>query len=469
MACEASRENHLSKSNLKNTDCTSVHAGTDHVAKNARPQTNPDPRGLKTDFSKQESKDNFAVLRENPQTQDGTTHSVQSLLAPPVLVACGSTSIVNAVSNKTDGSKTLVSPVTCLTSLTSFTGQRCSESEAKPVRETAVSNASLLKRKLPNGFDSPIAIKRGLVKQTLGMRLPTKSLGSIRDRSFVVKTSTSPKVPARERCPANGNNQENTKPNSIGPRSLCKSSNVADFKSKTPRLVDRTNLLSNRTLDVLTDARASETSNVKNVEKSSGVRQQNGTNLAEKMDHENSMKVVDPAQGVFKTPKPVSSARRERLSVGSVRHSSLNTKATVTPRNVKNPSVTPLSVGGRVTVTPKNVRSPCVTPLSISGNVTPVLRFNGGSVTPPFCDCGRRARRLTVGKPGPNQGRVFYACSVRNNRSSFGKSPVKKGKKNCKFFCWEPKGVQISPFQRTLQGTKVSEIKNVELSFIGKP
>lgn len=78
-----------------------------------------------------------------------------------------------------------------------------------------------------------------------------------------------------------------------------------------------------------------------------------------------------------------------------------------------------------------------VTPLK---NGTPLLRYNAGSVTPPLCDCGRRSRRLTVSKIGPNQGRVFYTCSVKKSRSSFGKSPlsVNKSKSGCKFFCWEP-------------------------------
>ena len=44
--------------------------------------------------------------------------------------------------------------------------------------------------------------------------------------------------------------------------------------------------------------------------------------------------------------------------------------------------------------------------------------------TSPLCKCGRRTKYCTVQKPGPNEGRSFYACP--------------KGKQSgCKYFAWE--------------------------------
>ncbi|KPP61506.1 ERI1 exoribonuclease 2-like [Scleropages formosus] len=51
---------------------------------------------------------------------------------------------------------------------------------------------------------------------------------------------------------------------------------------------------------------------------------------------------------------------------------------------------------------------------------------NNIKVTAPLCNCGRRAKRLTVAKGGPNHGRVFYSCPV-------GKTGNTKG---CGFFKW---------------------------------
>ncbi|XP_066516463.1 ERI1 exoribonuclease 2 [Hoplias malabaricus] len=53
-------------------------------------------------------------------------------------------------------------------------------------------------------------------------------------------------------------------------------------------------------------------------------------------------------------------------------------------------------------------------------------------VTAPLCECGRRAKRLTVCNGGPNQGRAFYTCPIR--RSS-GSGPAHRG--GCGFFKWE--------------------------------
>ncbi|XP_039767031.1 ERI1 exoribonuclease 2 isoform X2 [Ornithorhynchus anatinus] len=49
-------------------------------------------------------------------------------------------------------------------------------------------------------------------------------------------------------------------------------------------------------------------------------------------------------------------------------------------------------------------------------------------MTPPLCNCGRRAKRLVVSNNGPNRGRAFYSCPV-------GKS--KGNGKSCSYFKWE--------------------------------
>lgn len=68
----------------------------------------------------------------------------------------------------------------------------------------------------------------------------------------------------------------------------------------------------------------------------------------------------------------------------------------------------------------------------------PIVSFNGGGVTPPLCECGRRTRRRSVVNPGPNQGRAFFACSLNHGRRGLGSSVGnKKSKDGCNFFRWE--------------------------------
>ncbi|XP_056391714.1 ERI1 exoribonuclease 2 [Hyla sarda] len=50
-------------------------------------------------------------------------------------------------------------------------------------------------------------------------------------------------------------------------------------------------------------------------------------------------------------------------------------------------------------------------------------------ITAPMCQCGRRAKKLTVSNLGPNHGRVFYSCSVRKRNDENGKG--------CNYFKWE--------------------------------
>ncbi|KAL7979194.1 hypothetical protein Chor_015218 [Crotalus horridus] len=76
--------------------------------------------------------------------------------------------------------------------------------------------------------------------------------------------------------------------------------------------------------------------------------------------------------------------------------------------------------------------NPCsVSPalLSSSGNFNPTFRAaETGKMTPPLCECGRRARRLNVSNGGPNQGKGFYSCPVRK---------CERNTKGCNYFRWE--------------------------------
>ena len=70
-------------------------------------------------------------------------------------------------------------------------------------------------------------------------------------------------------------------------------------------------------------------------------------------------------------------------------------------------------------------------------------------VTSPLCGCGRRAKRLTVGNGGPNQGRAFFCCPVRRS------GPGLTHKKGCEFFKWESSvlaSVTPSVFKKTCRG-----------------
>ncbi|NWY76695.1 ERI2 exoribonuclease, partial [Erithacus rubecula] len=48
--------------------------------------------------------------------------------------------------------------------------------------------------------------------------------------------------------------------------------------------------------------------------------------------------------------------------------------------------------------------------------------------TPPLCNCGRRARKLSVSNAGPNHGRAFFCCPVGKQGGD---------KKGCGYFKWE--------------------------------
>ncbi|CAH1254648.1 ERI2 [Branchiostoma lanceolatum] len=48
-------------------------------------------------------------------------------------------------------------------------------------------------------------------------------------------------------------------------------------------------------------------------------------------------------------------------------------------------------------------------------------------ITPPFCTCGRRAKRRSVVNPGPNHGRQFWVCGTGRRDSA----------QSCNFFKWQ--------------------------------
>ncbi|XP_054126788.1 ERI1 exoribonuclease 2 [Melozone crissalis] len=58
----------------------------------------------------------------------------------------------------------------------------------------------------------------------------------------------------------------------------------------------------------------------------------------------------------------------------------------------------------------------------------PVRAVRNGKSTPPLCNCGRRAKKLSVSNAGPNHGRAFYCCPVGKQGGN---------KKSCGYFKWE--------------------------------
>ncbi|NXQ45241.1 ERI2 exoribonuclease, partial [Catharus fuscescens] len=71
--------------------------------------------------------------------------------------------------------------------------------------------------------------------------------------------------------------------------------------------------------------------------------------------------------------------------------------------------------------------SPAV--LNSTVNLNEAVRpVRNGKLTPPLCNCGRRAKRLSVSNAGPNQGRAFFCCPVGKQGGD---------KKSCGYFKWE--------------------------------
>ena len=71
--------------------------------------------------------------------------------------------------------------------------------------------------------------------------------------------------------------------------------------------------------------------------------------------------------------------------------------------------------------------------------------------TPPMCECGRRSNRKVVQTPGPNVGRVFFACPL--GRKGAGK------KSGCGFFKWEEQ-IQRTGMSPNLQNRGLTSCSN---------
>ncbi|XP_014746615.1 PREDICTED: ERI1 exoribonuclease 2 [Sturnus vulgaris] len=71
--------------------------------------------------------------------------------------------------------------------------------------------------------------------------------------------------------------------------------------------------------------------------------------------------------------------------------------------------------------------SPAVLKSAVNLNES-VRAMRSGKSTPPLCNCGRRAKKLSVSNAGPNQGRAFFCCPVGKQGGD---------KKSCGYFKWE--------------------------------
>lgn len=374
--------------------------------------------------------------------------TIQSLVSPLVSVAdCNNW-------QSTDGATTLVAPATILSHNIVKTNL------ANPILESSGTSRILQQdsRIWPNQYRSLSKIGQsafktaGFNKRTLGLTSSMKcpSPLNLAGQSSKVSALKRPfkgfnlapadvdKTPRLVDCtnlmtrkPANVHNGHSSSENTSLKRP-CKGSNLAaDMRNfKIPRLTDCTNLMSSKTFDATTTFMQCSKSGHKyeHCGKDSVTPKSTHSMIKSSLFKTPLNNCVKPSTKFSVTPLG-NATQSLCYNTGSV---TLTSKFGVTPVNKKTPSVC-YSAGG---VTPYSSKF-CVTPLS---NGTPLLRFNSGSVTPPLCDCGRRSRRLTVGKAGPNQGRVFYTCPVKNTRSSFGKSTASltKSKTGCKFFCWEP-------------------------------
>ena len=87
------------------------------------------------------------------------------------------------------------------------------------------------------------------------------------------------------------------------------------------------------------------------------------------------------------------------------------------------------------------------TPTPSSSSREPLMTLNGGKVTPPLCNCGKRAKRKLVTSPGPNEGKPFYVCP--RARSS-----------DCGYFRWECS----SPYSTSREGSYSSSLSGYSYS-----
>ncbi|XP_019619125.1 PREDICTED: ERI1 exoribonuclease 2-like isoform X1 [Branchiostoma belcheri] len=102
-----------------------------------------------------------------------------------------------------------------------------------------------------------------------------------------------------------------------------------------------------------------------------------------------------------------------------------NAEGTLGNRNTASMFTTPKQVhmkDNRQSVRPSSSKTHSV---ASTGRNPLVIRTS--RITPPFCTCGRRAKRRSVVNPGPNLGRQFWVCGTGRRDSA----------KSCNFFKWE--------------------------------
>ncbi|NXH59896.1 ERI2 exoribonuclease, partial [Rhabdornis inornatus] len=79
----------------------------------------------------------------------------------------------------------------------------------------------------------------------------------------------------------------------------------------------------------------------------------------------------------------------------------------------------------------RNSHLPKVSPAVLNSTVNlneSVRAMRSEKSTPPLCNCGRRAKKLSVSNAGPNHGRAFFCCPVGKQGGD---------KKSCGYFKWE--------------------------------
>ncbi|NXK07459.1 ERI2 exoribonuclease, partial [Herpetotheres cachinnans] len=109
----------------------------------------------------------------------------------------------------------------------------------------------------------------------------------------------------------------------------------------------------------------------------------------------------------------------------------------------------------------KSSNLPQVSPVILNSAVNlnrSVTAVKNGKLTPPLCNCGRRAKKLYVSNAGPNHDKAFFCCPVGKHEGS---------KKGCGYFKWEyaflkekSNGLALNAGALTSLGTVPSNLGN---------
>lgn len=399
--------------------------------------------------------------------------SVHSLISPPV-------SIVGDFQER-HGTNVLIKPLTVLHTMNSKlthtstgigqTVQQESRTWSNQCKSVSKIKQTLLKTGLgqqTSGIASPLNVScpsKTYCNSPSSVHSELKRPGknaAVVDNVKIVRLENNSNLTTRTGVKSEGKNSESVN-HSESKKSSCKASNISsDMKAgQTPRLVNSATLATSngfgknadqntslpglkRPCKDLNGASDSTTFKTPRLRDCTNVMRTNSDrNDGSKVG--NLSKLTTPSKGSnvssFKTPRLIDRTNILRSSIDGNNSNGSAMKIAYERSNAawdETPFKTPrLPKSLHRNTTNHSPYTFTVTPLK---NGTPLVRYNAGGVTPPLCDCGRRSRRLTVSKIGPNQGRVFYTCPVKKARSSFGKSPVSvnKSKNGCTFFCWEP-------------------------------